>query len=193
MHFSVGDTVVHPMHGAGRIAEIQHKELVEGFEHYYVVEISGQVLTVFVPVRKADELGIRPAMSGSELALTLDTLGDSPQRLPEEHQDRQDRILEKLKTGDPIQIAETVRDLTQRRQMDHLTQADSRLLDRGRRLLAAEMALVSGTTVTDAGGAIDAALTGSVRREAGQERPGRIDEVTVQSLGVRTKGPSPLS
>jgi CarD family transcriptional regulator len=165
MHFSIGDKVAHPMHGAGRITGVEHEELVEGFAHYYVVEISGKGLTVFIPMRKVDELGVRPAMCPMELTRVLGMLGSTPQELPEDHKDRQDRILEKLKTGNPMQVAEAVRDLTWHKQLDHLTKADSRLLDRGRELLAAEMALVTDTTVADASEAIGAALTGATANE----------------------------
>lgn len=173
MQFSIGDKVVHPMHGAGRITGVEHQELVEGFRHYYVVEIAGKGLTVFVPMRKADALGIRPAMCPAELTRVLDTLGSTPQELPGDHRQRQKGILEKLKTGCPIQVAEAVRDLTWHKQRDHLTRADSQLLNRGRDLLAAEMALVADTAVDDANGVIDAALGGAMVQETHQEAPGQ--------------------
>ena len=67
MKFSVGDRVVHPHHGPGRIASIERKELMDGTKRYYVIYIPNQALTVQVPVRTADEVGVRPAMPVSRL------------------------------------------------------------------------------------------------------------------------------
>lgn len=177
MQFSIGDKVVHPMHGAGRITGVEHQELVEGFRHYYVLEIAGKGLTVFVPIRKADALGIRPAMSPTELTPVLDTLRSTPDQLPEDHKQRQNGVLEKLKTACPIQVAEAVRDLTSHKRLDHLTRADSQLLSRGRELLAAEVALATDTEVEDANGVIDAALADATVQETDQHPLGQ-DAVT---------------
>jgi CarD family transcriptional regulator len=158
MHFSVGDKVVHPVHGSGRVTGVQHQELVEGFEHYYVLEIMGKGLTVFVPMRKAEELGVRPTKSCAELDHILGVLKKESQELPEDHKVRQGCIQEKLTSGSLVQVAEVVRDLTVRRQVSHLTRADRRLLDQGRDLLAAEMALVADSLIEDAHQVIDAEL-----------------------------------
>jgi RNA polymerase-interacting CarD/CdnL/TRCF family regulator len=52
-----------------------------------------------------------------------------------------------------------VRDLTWHERRAHLTRADSDLLAWGREFLSAEMALVTGTEVTDARQMIDSALS----------------------------------
>jgi CarD family transcriptional regulator len=174
MQFSIGDKVVHPIHGSGLITGMKHQELVEGFEHYYVLEMAEKELTVFVPMRNVDELGVRPATSRAELAHILDILYDKPQRLPEDHKTRQSRIRDRLTSGSLNQVAEAVRDLTWHERLDHLTGADSRLLDRGRELLAGEMALVTDTEVDDANGVPDAVLTDAMLQETHQEAPGQM-------------------
>ena len=60
MPFSVGDKVVHPHHGPGWIAGIEHRELLDGTKRYYVIEVPGQRLTVHIPVGKVDEVGAGP-------------------------------------------------------------------------------------------------------------------------------------
>lgn len=170
MQFSIDDKVVHPMHGPGRITSVRHQELVKGFKHYYVVETLGnKELTVFVPVRTVDEIGMRPVMGRDELTRVWDTLGSVPQELPDDYRERQGAIREKLRTGYPVKIAEVLRDLTWHRGLDHLTEADLRLLDRGRELLAGEVALVIATEVGQANDAIDAALAGATESEAREE------------------------
>jgi CarD family transcriptional regulator len=159
MELSVGDEVVYPRHGVGRITGMERLDLVEGFERYYVIEIPDKGLTVRVPVRKMDELGLRPVMSRSKLARVLEALRAAPRLLSEDYKQRQAGVRERLETGAPLRIAEVVRDLTWHERRAHLTRADSDLLAWGREFLSAEMALVTGTEVTDARQMIDSALS----------------------------------
>jgi CarD family transcriptional regulator len=160
MEFSVGDKVVHPRCGFGRVTGLEHLDLVDGFERYYAIEIPDQGLTVRVPVRNAVELGVRPVMTRAKLARVLDMLRGKPRLLSEDYKERQAWIRERLDAGSPLRIAEIVRDLTWHERRAHLTKADSDLLARGRQALSAEMALVTNTDVADARHVIDAALTG---------------------------------
>lgn len=172
MEFSIGDKVVHPIHGSGLVTGVEHEELVEGFEHYYVVEIVDKGLTVFVPTRKASELGVRPATPRAELVHILQILRDKPQELPEDYRERQVPLQEKLTSGSLTQVAEVVRDLTWHERLDHLTAADSRLLDQGRDLLASEMALVTDGAVDDAHQVIDNTLIRGMAKDLHQEEDG---------------------
>jgi CarD family transcriptional regulator len=167
MQYAVGDKVVHPYHGPGQIIGVERKELIDGAKRYYVIEIPVQDLTVYVPRRTVDQAGVRPAMSRATLSCVIETLEGRPRHLPPDHKDRQELVWEKLKTGHVIQIAEVVRDLIWHKELAHLTKKDGDYLDRGRRLLAAEMALVSDSDIDDAERRIDDVLAASVAdREA---------------------------
>jgi CarD family transcriptional regulator len=159
MQFSVGDKVVHPHHGPGSIAGIESRELMDGTKRYYVIDMPGQRLTVHIPVGKTDEVGLRLAMSQSRLPRVLSMLRGKPHPLPEDYRERQEQIGAQLKTGQVMQLAKVVRDLTWHRERAHLTKTDSDCLKRGRDLLAAEMALVSGDAVSDASKLIEATMT----------------------------------
>jgi CarD family transcriptional regulator len=112
MQYSVGDKVVHPHHGPGRIAGIEHKDILAGSKIYYVIEIPGQGLTLYMPIGKADAVGVRPAMSQSRFPRLLSMLRGNPHLLPEDYRERQEQICAQLKTGRVIELARVVRDLT---------------------------------------------------------------------------------
>jgi CarD family transcriptional regulator len=170
MGFSVGDQVVHPKHGAGQITDTEQLELVKGFEHYYVIGMEAKDLIVRVPVRKMEELGVRPVMARSRLKRVLDTLRETPRQLSANYKTRQTRINEKLKTGRPLKIAEVVRDLTWHRRRKQLSETDSRLLNHGREFLATEIALVTDSEPAEARQTITDALTDTMTdNTAGQE------------------------
>lgn len=166
MEFVVGDKVVHPRYGAGRIARVEQWEAADGGTSYYVIEIPGQGLTVHVPVLKAEEAGMRPAIAPARLPQVLSTLRSSPLRLPDDNKERQEQIWATVKTGTAMLLATVVRDLTWHNQRAHLTKRDSELLKKGQDLLAAEMALVTGDNLSATNKAIGATMTAAVAASA---------------------------
>jgi CarD family transcriptional regulator len=155
MEFAVGDKVVHPYHGPGIIVRVDQKELTEGQERYYVIEIPEQGLTLYIPQHRMSITGVRRAMSDKQLHQVFDTLRGKPEQLPEDHRERQEQIWEKLKTGESLQVAEAVRDLMWHQQQAHLTKKDSDYLDRALKMLAAEIALVDDCEVSEANRTIE--------------------------------------
>jgi CarD family transcriptional regulator len=176
MELSVGDQVVHPKFGAGEITGVEQLELVEGFDNYYVIAIGDRGLVLRVPIRKMEELGVRPVMTPSRLDRVLETLRSTPARLSTDFKTRQARIKEKLKTGRPLKIAEVVRDLTWHKRQSHLSPTDTRLLNQGQEVLATEIALVTDTKLFEARQMIDTALTDTVNSEGDAPEPAQQQE-----------------
>jgi CarD family transcriptional regulator len=170
MPFSVGDKVVHPHHGPGEITGIEHRELLAGKKHYFVIEIPVTELTVYVPTGKVDEVGVRSAMGRATVSRVLSKLSSRPRRLSEDYKQRQEEVWEKLRTGRVMQLAEVVRDLTWHEKRDHLTKKDSELLMQGTQRLAAEMALVSGAEFSDMEQMIDDVLDTSMSNTVERDR-----------------------
>lgn len=168
VRFSVNDKVIHPAHGAGRITGIEQRGQVSESTSYYVIEIPAQRLTLRVPSQRMEQSGIRPAMQPGKLPGVLARLRSRAHPLPDDAGMRQEGMGEKLGTGHALQLAEVVRDLTWHRQRAHLTKRDTDLLNRGRALLAAEMALASDTEIAEATRAIDEALAAGMERVASQ-------------------------
>ncbi|HUW13883.1 MAG TPA: CarD family transcriptional regulator [Anaerolineae bacterium] len=158
MRFSVGDKVLYPSRGAGTIVDTDHSELVDGFADYYVIKIDSQRLTLRVPMSKAEELGLRRVMSRRKLSHIWATLSAPPSPLPDDFKKRQEQIREMLRSGQPLVIAEAVRDLTCRQVRSYLTKADERLLAQGRGSLVDEVALVLDKDTAEAEQLLDNAL-----------------------------------
>lgn len=170
MQFSVGDAVVHPHHGAGRITNLERKELLDGNKMYFEIEIPAQDLSVYLPKRTIEDMGVRPAISRSRLPRVLDKLRSQPRILPNDYKERQAEVWEQLKTGLVMQLAEAVRDLAWHEKREHLTKKDTAYLAQGKSRLAAEMAIVSGEELSDMETLIDDTLSAAVSRRAERER-----------------------
>jgi CarD family transcriptional regulator len=159
MQFSVGDIVVHPRHGPGRITDLERWDVIDEGRQYYVVEVPAQDLILHIPVDKAEEAGMRPAIAPSRLPEVLGILRAEPSELPDDYKERQEQIEVVLKEGLILPLARAVRDLTWHGERAHLTKRDSDLLRQIEELLAAEMALVSEDDISDAIALIDSTLS----------------------------------
>lgn len=158
MDYAIGDQVIHPAHGTGEITAVKDIELVEGFEHYYEIQIPAEALTLNIPMRKMDEVGIRPVMREAKLERVMELLRSEPRELSDNYKSRQAKIRTQIKTGNPLKLARAVRDLTWRQEDDSLTRGDSKLLSQAREALAAEIAIVMGVSVPEATQVIDREL-----------------------------------
>jgi CarD family transcriptional regulator len=156
--FAVGDKVMYPHRGAGKIVGVENLELVEGYVDYYVIEIPRDRLTLRVPFGKATDLGLRPVMTKTKMNKILRILRSEPRELPLDYKERQQQIEIMLRTCSSSEIAEAVRDLTWHEERAHLTKRDNDLLSQGRDLLASEMAMATDVDALEVQQTIDATL-----------------------------------
>lgn len=163
MEFSVGEHIVHPAHGAGTIVGVQNQELVSGFQRYYEIRFADKRLTVRVPSRSIDELGLRSVMGSKKCEEVLSVLRSTPQALPNNFKERR-RVVETLiHSGRPVKVAEALRELRWRRELKPLNKADSDLFSQASSMLVQEMALATGEEQVEVEQHISAALSESIR------------------------------
>jgi len=158
MAFSIGDKVMHPRFGGGEITGEEHRELVKGFEHYYVIKMLAARSTAYVPIGQMDQLGVRLVMTWAKLVQVMGILRSVPSALSNDHSERQAEVQVQLGSRLPIPVAQVVRDLSWRRKCKRLTQKDQAFLKHGRELLANEMALATDGDVMKAHEMIDGTL-----------------------------------
>ncbi len=150
MAFKVGDKIVHPSYGAGVVISIKEKQIGSHANTYYVIRMSEKRLTVMVPTDKAEALELRPVSEKAELAEMWDVLQSEPATLSNEYEKRQARIREKISSGDILQIAQAIRDLSAREQEKKLSQGDRTLMDQAEAFMASELALAKGVEPDEA-------------------------------------------
>jgi CarD family transcriptional regulator len=148
--FDIGDKVVHPTHGAGQVTGIEKQDLLEQYQRYYVIDLAVDGRTLMIPVSNAEEIGLRSVSREAVLSKVWRTLSRTGEVLSDDYKKRQERIQEKLRTGDVIKVAEVIRDLSTLKREDHLTSFDTKLLERAQQFLASEVALVEEVQVSEA-------------------------------------------
>jgi CarD family transcriptional regulator len=142
--FSVGDKVVHRVHGAGIITGKRERQLTKTPHRYFVIEMVGPHSTLMVPIDKAEQCLRSVSKTATLRRLLMDKLAGQPSQLPKDYRERAAQIENKLKSGETRKWIEVVRDLTHRREQGRKSQIDRRLLDRAMHVLAGELALAQG-------------------------------------------------
>ena len=150
--FDIGDAVYHPTNGAGVIARLQTMPTLKKGQQFYRIRMLGRGRTVLmVPVKKAEELGLRKAVAREEIDHVLHILSGDPTELPKKHKRRYKVCQDKLDTADTIQIAEVVRDLAWRRHKhEKLNVPGRRIYKKAMNLLVGELAVAQDVSLQDA-------------------------------------------
>lgn len=153
--YAIGSKVVHPGHGAGTIIDIQEKSLGETSRTYYVIDtISGVAAgskQLMVPVRHAEDAGLRAAGRAARLRAILDRCElPADDDVDKDYRTRQVAMRELLNSGSFKNVATAVCTLYYLHTQRPLGMTDRQLLEHGKGILASELAVASDTDLDDA-------------------------------------------
>lgn len=109
--YKVGDLVVYPAHGVGRIVATEEQEVAGVSLELYVVKFDEDRMTLRVPVGKADTSGMRRLSPRKTMTAALETLKSRARVRRVMWSRRAQEYEAKINSGDPVSIAEVVRDL----------------------------------------------------------------------------------
>ena len=165
MVFKVGTKVVYPSHGVAEIVGREKKKGVDGKAvNYLVLSVpergwgTAGAMTVSVPEDRAEDLGVRTAISDEEAADVLEVLAVTNVRVPSNWSRRFKNHQEKLKSGDVYECAEVVRNLAIRQRNASLSTAEKSMYANARHILTSELAVSWGVDDEEAAARIDQAL-----------------------------------
>lgn len=143
MDFKVGDTVVYPHHGAAVVEAIEEREIGGTKIEYLVLQIRQSDLTVRVPAKNAEKVGVRDVVSEEELLKVFSVLREVDVEETGNWSRRYKANQERLASGDVNQVAGVIRDLWRRDQDKGLSAGEKRILAKARQILVGELALVA--------------------------------------------------
>lgn len=158
MTFNIGDFVVHPAHGVGRVVRQELKRFAPQTEASLYYEITIEKGVVWVPVEPHGANGLRPLVKSGALPQFRNILRAQPRVLNQDRRMRQLELNARLKPGTFQAMCEVVRDLTARSWKSALGDTDVALLRRVQDHLYREWAAVEGVTVTEAAQEVQALL-----------------------------------
>ncbi len=143
--YSIGDTVVHPMHGAGTIENITTRN-IDGKElEYYIFRLPTSNMTVMIPVATSSNIGIRDLISrerASELISLIPKIEiDETTNWNKRYRENAARI----KTGVLEEVIAVIKALSFREYKANLSTGERKMLHSARQILFSELVLALDT------------------------------------------------
>jgi CarD family transcriptional regulator len=135
----VGDQVVYPHHGAGKVAKKEQKEVLGETREYLTIKILHNDMTVMVPCENAGRAGLRRVIGEEAVQQVLGVLRDDVSQMPKNWNRRFKHNREKIKTGDVMELAEVVRNLAIRENEKGLSTGEKQMYTRSKKILASEL------------------------------------------------------
>ena len=143
--FKIGETVVYPKHGVGEIINIEAMEVLSIKTHFYVVKMEQAKLTIRVPLEKQDEVGLRRISTKKIIDEIYEILKLKPKVRRIMWSRRAQEYDAKIFSGDPIKIAEVVRDLFRKNSQPEQSYSERQMFQVALERLAREVAAVEKT------------------------------------------------
>lgn len=141
MVFQVGDKVVYPMHGAGIIEAIEEREVLGEKRQYYVMHLPVGNMKVLVPLNNVQSLGLREVITQKEVQNVLNVLKDEDVAVTLAWNRRYRANLEKIRSGNILDVAEVVRNLAKRDKEKGLSTGEKKMYENAYQILISELVL----------------------------------------------------
>ena len=139
INYKVGDKVVYPHHGAGKVLKKEKKEMIGEVREYLTIKILHNDMTVMVPSDSAGRAGLRRVIGEEEVERVLAVLREDMSQMPKNWNRRFKHNRDKMKTGDVFELAEVVRNLAIRDFEKGLSTGEKQMFTRAKKILASEL------------------------------------------------------
>ncbi|HXC23933.1 MAG TPA: CarD family transcriptional regulator [Solirubrobacteraceae bacterium] len=139
IEFELGDHVVYPHHGAGKVLSKEDMEVLGTTREYLTIKILHNDMTVKVPTENAALAGLRRVIDEETVKKVLDVLTAEVSEMPKNWNRRFKHNRDKIKTGDIYELAEVVRNLALRESEKGLSTGEKQMFTRAKKILASEL------------------------------------------------------
>ncbi len=150
LDFSAGDFVVYPAHGVGQVESVETQTIAGMDMTLYNVAFEKDRMRVKIPVGKAKSSGLRKLSSKDRLKDALSTLQGRSQVRRIMWSRRAQEYETKINSGDPVSIAEVLRDLKKEEEHAEQSYSERQIYQAALARLAREVAAIEEIDETSA-------------------------------------------
>ena len=156
--FSIGDQVVHPMHGAGIIDDIVEEKVAGIKKEYYVFKMPVGGLVLKIPTANSQTIGIRTVISGEDARVLLNAIPELEVEANANWNKRYQENLLRLKSGDLYEVARVVKALMHRELERGLSTGERKMLHNAKQIMITELVLAEKCEYKDIEHRLDQAM-----------------------------------
>jgi len=183
--YKVGDKVVYPHHGAGTVVKKEKRDVLGEKREYLTIKILHNDMTVNVPSENAEKVGLRKVIGEDMVKVVVKALTGGGTQMPKNWNRRFKHNRDKMKTGDILELAEVVRNLSLRDVEKGLSTGEKQMFVKAKKILASELMYAKDMDEEEAAEWLDGVLVGSATN--GSSSNGRKKTATAKPAKVAAK------
>src|SRR3982750_3795900 len=168
--YKVGDKVVYPHHGAGTVVKREKREVLGEKREYLTIKILHNDMTVNVPSENAEAVGLRKVIGEDMVKVVVKALTGGGTAMPKNWNRRFKHNRDKMKTGDILELAEVVRNLSLRDVEKGLSTGEKQMFVKAKKILASELMYAKDMDEEEAAEWLDGVLVGSANGSSGRTK-----------------------
>ena len=158
MSFQIGDKVAHPMYGAGVLESVVQKKVGGVVQEYYIMKLAKSSMIVMIPTQGSEEIGVRPVVDPDQADRVLAAIQSIQVEMTANWNRRYRENMERLKSGDLLEVARVVKGLTLRDAKRSLSTGERKMLHSARQILISELVLSKSLSYETVEAQLDTAL-----------------------------------
>ncbi len=148
--FNSGEFVVYPAHGVGQVSDISKQKIGGAELELIVVNFDKDKMTLRIPLNKAESVGLRKISETSTMNEALNVLKGKAKTRKIMWSRRAQEYENKINSGNPVAIAEVVRDLHRRENLSEQSYSERQIYEQALDRLANEYAICNNMSSGDA-------------------------------------------
>ena len=142
LSFKIGEQVVYPAHGVGRITAIEEQEIAGSKLELYIVDFEREKLRLKVPTNRAEQKGMRRLADRGLIEHAMKVIRGRARIKRTMWSRRAQEYDAKINSGDLIAVAEVVRDLYRSDRQPEQSYSERQLFEQALLRMARELAAV---------------------------------------------------
>ena len=197
--YKIGDKVVYPHHGAGTVVKREKREVLGEKREYLTIKILHNDMTVNVPSENAEAVGLRKVIGEDMVKVVVKALTGGGTQMPKNWNRRFKHNRDKMKTGDILELAEVVRNLSLRDSEKGLSTGEKQMFVKAKKILASELMYAKDMDEEEAAEWLDGVLVGSAngstngRKKTTAAKPAKVASKTSAKPAARKTAAKPAA
>jgi len=162
--FKVGQKVVYPNHGVSLVEKIEPGQIDGVAQVYYHLKLLGNNSRVMVPKTNLELVGLRPLCHQRDVRALFDILEDGNIDTYKDWKGRYKQNLDKMKTGQLVEVAEVLKNLRLVSQRKSLSFREKKMYERAKYFIVSEVAHVKNIPERESEDLVERALSSSLEK-----------------------------